>query len=90
MKSTIRSERLYHDLATVEAPVDVSEKVSKPVWQFIVDKVTGMKFFTFHKIKDVILNDISAQLKTMERIPGREIQVWCQDDAGENKVLERI
>ena len=45
---TILKERLYHELAAVQAPADVVEKVSKPNWQIIVDEATGMKFSSFH------------------------------------------
>ena len=48
-----------------------------------------MRFSAFRKNKDNILDDISAQLKAMERIVGQEIQVWRQDNAGETKVLEK-
>ena len=79
---------MYHDLATVKAPADVAEKVSKPNWQLIVDEATGMKFSSFRKSKDGILEDTSAQLKAMEQLAGNEIQIWRQDNAGEIKVLE--
>ena len=49
---TIPNERVYHNLATVKAPIDVTEKVSKPVWQLFVNEATGLKFLTFHKAKD--------------------------------------
>ena len=84
----ILNERVYHDLATVKAPSDVAEKVSKPVWQLLVDEATGLKFSTFHKTKDAILDDSSARLKAMERLAGKEIKILRQDNAGENKSLE--
>ena len=46
---------MYHNLATVKAPSEISEKVSKPNWQLMVDEATGMKFSSFHKNKDDIL-----------------------------------
>ena len=88
-RSTIPNERIYHDLATVKAPADVAEKVSKPNWHLIVDKETDMKFTTFHKNKDDILDNASTQLKVMEQLVGKEIQIWQQDNAGENMVLEQ-
>ena len=87
-KSSILSEIVYHDLATMKAPANVVEKVPKPDWQVFVDEATGMKFCTFHKFKDDILEDTSAQLKAMEHLANREIQIWRQDNAGENKALE--
>ena len=87
-KLTIPNERVYHDLATVKAPADVVEKVLKPNWQLFIDEATGMKFSTFHKIKDDILEDTSARLKAMDRLADKEIQIWQQDNAGENKALE--
>ena len=80
---------MYHHLATVKAPTDVAEKVSKPNWQIIVEEATGVNFTTFCKNKDDILDNISAQLKAMERLAGKEIQIWRQDNAGKNKVLEQ-
>ena len=47
-----------------------------------------MKVSTFHKFTDDILDNTSAQLKRMERLAGTEIQIWRQDNAGENKALE--
>ena len=72
-RSAIPNERIYHGLATVKAPSDVAEKVSKPVWQLSVDEATGLKFSTFHKTKDAILEDSSARLKALERLAGKEI-----------------
>ena len=37
----IPNKRIYHNLATVKAPSDVAEKVSKPVWQLFVDEARG-------------------------------------------------
>ena len=79
---------MYYNLATVKAPADIAEKVLKPNWQLIVDKATGMKFTPFHKSKGDILDNTSARLKAVEQLAGKEVQVWCQDNAGENKVLE--
>ena len=31
-RSMIPNERLYHNLATVKAPADISEKINKPNW----------------------------------------------------------
>ena len=87
-KSTIPNERVYHDLAPVKTPSDVVEKVSKPVWQIFVDETTGIKFSTFHNAKDEILVDSTARLKALERLEDKEIQIWRQDNAGENKALE--
>jgi hypothetical protein len=47
-----------------------------------------MKFLLFHKNKDNILDNTSDRLKAMDWLVGQEIQVWRQDNAGENKVLE--
>ena len=55
--------------------MDVTEKVSKPNWQLVDDKAAGMTFTTFHKNKDGILDNTSAQLKAMERLAGKDIQV---------------
>ena len=57
---TIPNERLYHNFAMVKAPADVAEKISKPNWQLIIGKATCMKFTTFHKNKDTILDNTSA------------------------------
>ena len=75
-RSTIPNKRLYHNLATIKAPVDIAEKLSKPNWQLVVDKATGMKCSAFHKNKDDIPDDTSAQLKATERLAGKDIQVW--------------
>ena len=71
----IPNERMYHNLVTVKAPADVTEKGLKPNWQLMVDKATGMKFCSFHKNKDDILEDTSAQLKAMEQLAGKESQI---------------
>ena len=71
----IPNKRMYHNLATVKAPADVAEKVSKHNWQLIVDKATGLKISTFHNNKDDILDNTSAQLKVMERLAGKDVQV---------------
>ena len=55
----------------------------------MVNEATGMKFSSFHKNKDDILKDTSVQLKAMEQLASKEIQIWRQDNAGENKVLEK-
>ena len=73
---------------TVKASSDVAEKVPKPMRQLLVDEATGLKFLTFHKTKDVILEDSSTRLKAMEQLAGKEIQILQQDNAGENKALE--
>ena len=86
---TIPNKRMYHNLATVKAPVDGAEKSPKPNRQLTVNKATGIKFTTFHKSKNDICNDTSARLKTMEQLAGREIQIWRQDNARENTVLEQ-
>ena len=80
---------LYHYLSTVKAPAAVAEKVSNHNWQLIVDEAAGMKFTTFHKNKDDILDNTSAQLKAIERLAGKGIQAWRQDNAGENKAVEK-
>ena len=46
-----------------------------------------MKCSTFQKNKDNILDNTSVRLKAMERLAGKEIQVWHQDKNGENKGL---
>ena len=76
-------------MATSKAPTNIAETVNTPKWQLAVDEATSVRFSTFHKNKDNILDDISAQLKAMERLSGQEIQVWHQDNTGENKVLEK-
>ena len=76
-------------MATVKAPADAVGKVYNPNLQLVVDKTTAMKFTTFHKHKADILDTISAQLMTMEQLAGKEIQVWSQDNPGENKVLDK-
>ena len=48
-----------------------------------------MKFTTFHKSKDDILNNTSARLKVTEQLAGKQIQICCRDNAEENKVLEQ-
>ena len=75
---------------TVKRPADVTEKVSKSNWQIIVDEATGMKFSSFHKNKENILHNTSAQLKAMERLEGQEIQVWCQDNVKRIRCWRRI
>ena len=80
-------KKWYHELVTVKAPTGFTEKGNKPNWQLNVDKATGMKFSAFHNNKDNILNNTSARLKAMERLASQKIQVWCQDNAGENKVF---
>ena len=75
------NKRMYHNLATVKAPADVAEKVNKPNSQLIVNEATGMKFSTFHKNKDAIPEDTCGQLKAMDRLTGKDIQVWRQDNA---------
>ena len=77
----IPNERWYLNLVTTKAPADVAEKINKSNWQLIVDEATGMKFSTFHKNKDDILDNTSAQLKAVERLAGKEIQIWRQDNA---------
>jgi hypothetical protein len=44
----------------VTALTDTAEKVSKPMWQLIIDTTTGMQFSAFHKNKDGILDNTSA------------------------------
>ena len=56
----IPKKRLYHNLITVKAPVDTVEKVNTHNWQSVVDEATGMKFSTFHKNKDDILDNTRA------------------------------
>ena len=57
----------------MKVPADVTEKVSKPIWQLIVNEATGTKCSSFHKSKDGILKDTSARLKATERLAGNEI-----------------
>jgi hypothetical protein len=69
--------------------LDVKETVSKSVWQTIVDKATWMKFSTLYNQNNKILDNISAQLKACELVTDKKIQHWCQDNPGENKILEQ-
>ena len=80
---------MYHKLATVKASVDIAEKSPKLNRQLTVNEAIGIKFTTIHKSKNDICDDTSARLKTMEPLAGKEIQIWRQDNAGENKVLEQ-
>ena len=49
---------------------------SKPNWQLIVDKAIGMKFTTFHKNKDGILNDTNQGNSGLASIKLERIRCW--------------
>ena len=86
-KANAPNERLFHNLAIVKAPKDSEHKVTKPVWQILVDERTGMKFTGFYDKKSSIVEPTCQRLAYLETMAGRPVQYLRQDNAGENKKL---
>ena len=83
------NERLLQDVATVKARSGVEARVSKPQWQNIVDELTGVIFPAFFKSKDEIVEATCEKMVKLEKAAGKPILYLRQDNAGENKALER-
>ena len=88
-KATAPNERLLQDVATVKARSGVEARVSKPQWQNIVDELTGVIFPAFFKSKDEIVEATCKKMEKLEKAAGKPILYLRQDNAGENKALER-
>jgi hypothetical protein len=88
-KATEPNGRLYHDLSTVKAPVEAGVVINKPVWDILTDERTLMRFTTLHKTKDAIIEAVPVFLKRLEKQAGKKIKALRQDNAGENKAMER-
>ena len=57
-KAAEPNARLYHDVSTVEAPVDAKVVISKPVWDIITDERTLICFSPLYKTKDEIIDAV--------------------------------
>ena len=69
--------------------MDAKVVISKPVWDIITNERTLMRFSTLNKTKDEIIKAVPAFLKRLERQAGKKIKALRQDNAGENKAMEK-
>ena len=85
-KSKVPGERIYTDIASVRPAEGV--KVDKPFWCIKVDECTQIKFSSFHKHKDDMVES-SCELIHKWNMSGNKVKYIRCDNAGENKSLQK-
>ena len=87
--------RMFLDITSIRKPKDVKGRkekilfVSKPHMRMMVDEYTGMRFLQWYKTKDAMVEPTAAQFYQWTS-KGLAIKIVRCDNAGENKVLEKI
>ncbi len=84
--ATEPGERIFTDIASVK-PKD-GMKPAKPHWCIKVDELTQMKFSTFHKHKDEMVEP-SCETFFKWKKGGNPVKFIRCDNAGENKSLQK-
>jgi hypothetical protein len=79
-------ERIYTDIASIR-PTD-GMSVAKPHWCIKVDERTQLKFSSFHKHKDDMVEE-SCELFSKWKSEGNPVKYIRCDNAGENKSLQK-
>ena len=79
-------ERIFTDIASVKPKDGITP--SRPHWCIKVDEKTQMKFSTFHKNKDDMVEP-SCELFHKWNLAGKSVKFVRCDNAGENRTLEK-
>ncbi len=79
-------ERIYTDIASVKPKDGIVP--SRPHWCIKVDEKTQMKFSSFHKNKDDMVEP-SCELFHKWNLTGKTVKFIRCDNAGENRTLEK-
>jgi Reverse transcriptase (RNA-dependent DNA polymerase) len=84
-KSKTPGERIFTDIASVRPKEDT--QLSKPFWCIKVDERTQIKFSSFHKHKDEMVES-SCELFDKWKQGGNPVKFIRCDNAGENQTLQ--
>ena len=85
--ATEPGRRFFIDLSKIQAPSGV-KTASKANWLMIVDESTGLKFSSFYRTKNGMIEPTCVQFQKWKTMGTQLKNVRC-DNAGENTALER-
>ena len=85
-KATVINGRWFHDSSTLK--VHKGDKGSNKIWDFTVDKLTGIPFTGIYNKKNEFIESTGQQIQA-QTARGHPVLIMRQDNAGENKKLEK-
>ncbi len=86
-KATVINGRWFHDSSTLK--VHKGEKGSSKIWDLTVDELTGIPFTGIHNKKNECIESMCQRIQA-QTARGYPVLTMRQDNAGENKKLEKI
>ncbi len=86
-KATVINGRWFHDSSTLK--VHKGEKGSSKIWDLTVDELlTGIPFTGIYNKKNEFIESMCQRIQA-QTAKGRPVLIMRQDNAGENKKLEK-
>ncbi len=85
-KATVINGWWFHDSSTLK--VHKGEKGSSKIWDLTVDELTGIPFSGIYNKKKEFGESMCQRIQA-QTARGYPVQIMRQDNAGENKALER-
>ncbi len=86
-KATVINGRWFHDSSSLK--VHKGEKGSSKIWDLTVDELTGISFTGIYNKKNECIESMCQHIQA-QTARGYPVLIMRQDNAGENKKLEKI
>jgi hypothetical protein len=85
-KATVINGRWFHDSSTLK--LYKGEKGSSKIWDLTVDELTGIPFTGIYNKENVFIESMCQRIQA-QTSRGHPVLIMRQDNAGENKKLEK-